>query len=85
MMLIAFLHGKLDEPIIERLIARSHSHKHDNENRDNRTHQHTEENSERYQPLAGFGLFGVDILLERLEDGKIVHGVVLTVDAYGTG
>ncbi len=62
------------------LVAVDHRRHDDGERDDDHDEEHDEEDRKPQRALARARLFGLDVLLERLEDGEVVHPVRLLED-----
>ena len=80
---LAFLLHKIDKSVVEVLIVVVGLHEQRHEDGEDRNQQHAEEHRQRGDALARLGLFGVDVFLECLEDRKLVHRRIRTIDADG--
>ena len=66
---------------LEALLVTVDDRRHDHgECHDDHDEKHDEENRKPQRPFARARLFGLDVLLERLEDGEVVHPVRLVED-----
>ena len=81
--MVALLEHELDHLVADAVLVLRHVDEERDEHADDDRHDDGKEDAERRHPFLRLGLFSINVLLERLEDGEVVHGVVLAVDADG--